>query len=75
MWTVIIKAALLALAKGLTAWWERWKVLRDQRKLGRLEVTVEQNTKAQEIEHEMAKVDASPASTDDVTNSLRDGKF
>lgn len=75
MWSVIIKAALLALFKGVALVWERWRVLKDQRKLGQLEVTVDQLKKTAETEHEMAKVDATPSSANDTVGRMRDGKF
>lgn len=75
MWSIVIKAAIVAVLKWFTTFWERQKSLEAQRKLGRLEVTADALKKAADTEHEMAKVDATPSTADGVSDSLRDGKF
>lgn len=75
MWSAIVKGIVLAILKAAQSFWERWRFLQDERQIGRLETAAEHLKKASEIEHAMAKVDATPASADDVSRSLRDGKF
>lgn len=75
MWTTIIQSAFLALLEFIKRLFERKEALDREQDLGKAKTVAETNKKTAETEHEMAKVDANPATPDSVADSLRNGKF
>jgi hypothetical protein len=75
MWESVLKAGLLALLEFIKRLFERKEALDREQQLGKANTVAETNKKTAETEHEMAKIDANPATADSVADSLRNGKF